>query len=110
MNFFPFLHHFPNTFNISYLNQPILLNPYKGQHPSLHKFKILLRTKKDFELVQARMLAFVRIQQDWLVQVRDVKSIRKVMKEWEEIHHVERERISNALGYVGGVLDFIRMV
>lgn len=67
-----------------------------------------LRTKRDFELVQAWMLAFLRIQQDWLVQVRDIEKIQDVMKEWEEAHRIERERISNVVGYVGGVLGFIR--
>ena len=67
-----------------------------------------LRTKRDFELVQAWMLAFLRIQQDWLMQVRDVDEIRDVMKAWEEAHRVERERIGNVVGYVGGVLSFIR--
>lgn len=87
-----------------------LLSPYNEPISFVKAMVSQLRTKKDFELVQAWMLAFVRIQQDWLVQVRDVGSIRKVMKEWEEVHRVERERISNAVGYVGGVLDFIRMV
>jgi U3 small nucleolar RNA-associated protein 21 len=67
-----------------------------------------LKTKRDFELVQAWMLAFLRIQQDWFVQVRDVEEIREVMRQWEEIHRVERERIGNVVGYVGGVLGFIR--
>ena len=67
-----------------------------------------LRTKRDFELVQAWMLAFLRIQQDWLVQVRDVEVIQDIMKEWEEVHRIERERIGNIVGYVGGVLGFIR--
>jgi U3 small nucleolar RNA-associated protein 21 len=67
-----------------------------------------LQTKRDFELVQAWMLAFLRIQQDWLVQVRDVDEIREVMRKWEEVHRIERERIGNVVGYVGGVLGFIR--
>jgi len=67
-----------------------------------------LRTKRDFELVQAWMLAFLRIQQDWLVQVRDEEEIRTVMMEWEESHRIERERIGGIVGYVGGVLGFIR--
>jgi U3 small nucleolar RNA-associated protein 21 len=67
-----------------------------------------LRKKHDFELVQAWMLAFLRIQQNWLVQVRDVAEIKTVIKEWETAHRVERERIGNTVGYVSGVLGFIR--
>jgi U3 small nucleolar RNA-associated protein 21 len=66
------------------------------------------RVKKDFELVQAWMLAFLRIQQDWLVQMRDVDAIREVLKKWEEVHRVERYRIGEIVGYVSGVLAFIR--
>lgn len=67
-----------------------------------------LRTRRDFELVQAWMLAFLRIQQDWLIQVRDEDEIREVIKEWEQVHRMERERIGDVVGYVGGVLGFIR--
>ena len=67
-----------------------------------------LRTKKDFELVQAWTLAFVRIQQDWLVQVRDEQGIREALRGWEEVHRVERQRLGDIVGYVGGVLAFIR--
>jgi U3 small nucleolar RNA-associated protein 21 len=67
-----------------------------------------LQAKRDFELVQAWMLAFLRIQQDWLVQVRDVEEIREVMTEWEKTHSVERERMRSMVGYLGGVLGFIR--
>jgi len=42
------------------------------------------------------------------VQVRDVEEIRTAIKEWEEVHRGERERISNVIGYVGGVLEFVR--
>jgi U3 small nucleolar RNA-associated protein 21 len=59
-------------------------------------------------LVQAWMLAFLRIQQDWLIQVRDEDEIREVIKEWEQVHRMERERIGDVVGYVGGVLGFIR--
>jgi U3 small nucleolar RNA-associated protein 21 len=85
-----------------------LLYPYREPISFVGGMVSHLRTKRDFELVQAWMLAFVRIQQDWLVQVRDVDEIRTVMREWEEVHRVERERIGNAIGYVGGVLEFVR--
>lgn len=85
-----------------------LLYPYIEPISFVRAMVSHLRTKKDFELVQAWMLAFVRIQQDWLVQVRDVEVIRKVIREWEDVHRVERERISNVIGYVGGVLEFVR--
>ena len=67
-----------------------------------------LKSKRDFELVQAWMLAFLRIQQDWLIEVRDADEIREAIKDWEELHKIERERIGNSVGYVGGVLGFIR--
>jgi len=85
-----------------------LLSPYTEPITYVKAMIEHLRTKRDFELVQAWMLAFLRIQQDWLVQVRDEEGIREVMKEWEEAHRTERERIAEIVGYVGGVLGFIR--
>jgi len=85
-----------------------LLAPFTEPVNFVRILTLHLRTKRDFELVQAWILAFLRIQQDWLVQVRDVEEIRDVMKEWEAVHRVERERIGNVVGYVGGVLGFIR--
>ena len=85
-----------------------LLSPFIEPINFVKMLTAHLLTKRDFELVQAWMLAFLRIQQDWLVQVRDVEEIRDVMKEWEEVHCVERERIGNVVGYVGGILSFIR--
>ena len=85
-----------------------LLTPFTEPVNFVRALTAHLRTKKDFELVQAWMLAFLRIQEDWFVQVRDVEEIREVMMEWEEVHRVERERIGNVVGYVGGVLGFIR--
>jgi len=85
-----------------------LLSPFTEPVNFVLAMTTHLKTRRDFELVQAWMLAFLRIQQDWLVQVRDVDEIREVMKKWEEVHRVERERIGNVVGYVGGVLGFIR--
>jgi len=85
-----------------------LLSPFTEPVNFVLAMTTHLKTRRDFELVQAWMLAFLRIQQDWLVQVRDVDEIKEVMKEWEEVHRVERERIGNVVGYVGGVLGFIR--
>jgi U3 small nucleolar RNA-associated protein 21 len=85
-----------------------LLAPYTEPLRFIGALTTHLQTKRDFELVQAWMLAFLRIQQDWLVEVRDVDEIREVMRKWEEVHRVERERIGNVVGYVGGVLGFIR--
>jgi U3 small nucleolar RNA-associated protein 21 len=85
-----------------------LLSPFTEPITYVKTMVDHLRTKKDFELVQAWMLAFLRIQQDWLVQMRDELGIREAMKEWEEAHRAERERITEIVGYVGGVLGFIR--
>ena len=85
-----------------------LLSPFTEPVNFVSAMTAHLKTRQDFELVQAWMLAFLRIQQDWLVQVRDEEEIRNVIKEWEEVHRVERERIGNVVGYVGGVLGFIR--
>ena len=46
--------------------------------------------------MQAWILAFLRIQQDWLVPVRDEEIVREVMREWEKVHRGE--------GTDGGVL------
>lgn len=85
-----------------------LLAPFTEPINFVRMMTLHLSTKRDFELVQAWMLTFLRLQQDWLVQVRDVEEIREVMKEWEDVHRIERERITNVVGYVGGVLGFIR--
>ena len=85
-----------------------LLSPFTEPINFVSAMTAHLKTRRDFELVQAWMLAFLRIQEDWLVQVRDVNEIRAVIKEWEEVHRVERERIGTVVGYVGGVLGFIR--
>ena len=85
-----------------------LLSPFTEPVNFVTSMTAQLKTRRDFELVQAWMLAFLRIQQDWLVQVRDVDEIREAIKEWEQVHRVERERIGNVVGYVGGVLGFIR--
>ena len=42
------------------------------------------------------------------MQMRDEEDVRSVMREWEEAHQRERERTGNLVGYVGGVLGFIR--
>jgi U3 small nucleolar RNA-associated protein 21 len=85
-----------------------LLSPFTEPVNFVSAMTAHLKTRRDFELVQAWMLAFLRIQQDWLVQVRDVDEIKEAIKEWEQVHRVERERIGNVVGYVGGVLGFIR--
>ena len=85
-----------------------LLSPFTEPLNFVRMLTVHLRLKKDFELVQAWMLAFLRIQQDWLVQMRDEEDVRSVMREWEEVHKRERERTGNLVGYVGGVLGFIR--
>jgi len=56
--------------------------------------------------VQAWILAFLRIQQDWLVPVRDEEIVREVMREWEKVYR-GRERMGGLVGYVGGVLGFM---
>jgi U3 small nucleolar RNA-associated protein 21 len=85
-----------------------LLAPFTEPLNFVRNLTAHLRTKRDFEMVQAWMLAFLRIQQDWLVQVRDEEQVREVMREWEEVHRGERERTGELVGYVGGVLGFIR--
>ena len=85
-----------------------LLSPFQEPVSFVRAMVAHLQTKRDFELVQAWMLAFLRIQQDWLVEMRDVPEIREVISQWEHVHRVERERIGNVVGYVGGVLGFIR--
>lgn len=85
-----------------------LLEPYAEPLNFVRALTSHLRTKRDFELVQAWMLAFLRIQQDWLLQVRDNDEVQQVMKEWEDVHFNERERVGSIVGYVGGVLSFIR--
>jgi len=87
-----------------------LLSPFTEPLNFVRMLTAHLLTKRDFELVQAWMLAFLRIQQDWLVQMRDEEDVKSVMKEWEEAHQRERERTRNLVGYVGGVLGFIRGV
>ena len=85
-----------------------IMAPYAEPLNFIRALTFHLKSKRDFEFVQAWMLAFLRIQQDWLIEVRDVDEIREAVKDWEELHKAERERIGNTIGYVGGVLGFIR--
>jgi U3 small nucleolar RNA-associated protein 21 len=85
-----------------------LLAPFTEPRNFVRNLTAHLGTRRDFEMVQAGMLAFLRIQQDWLVQVRDEEEMREVMREWEEVHRGEREQTGELVGYVGGVLGFIR--
>lgn len=64
-----------------------------------------LRTKRDYELVQAWMAVFLRIHGD---AVAGNKSLRQALVEWREWQGREGRRLGDLVGFCGGVVGFLR--
>ena len=64
-----------------------------------------LRMNADFELVQAWMTVFLRVQGDMVVQ--DAR-LAQAVGEWREEHDKETKRLRGLVGYCGGVVEFLR--
>ena len=64
-----------------------------------------LRSKRDYELVQAWMAVFLRIHGD---AVPGNAALRQSLMEWREWQGRERKRLGDLVGFCGGVVNFIR--
>ncbi len=64
-----------------------------------------LRTKRDYELVQAWMAVFLRIHGDAVP--RDA-GLRQALVEWREWQGKEGKRLADLVGFCGGVVGFLR--
>ena len=64
-----------------------------------------LRSKRDYELVQAWMAVFLRTHGD---AVPGNSDLRQSLIEWREWQRREGKRLADLVGFCGGVVDFIR--
>ncbi|PMD53973.1 Utp21-domain-containing protein [Hyaloscypha bicolor E] len=64
-----------------------------------------LKQKRDYELVQAWMAVFLRLHMDEVT--RDAR-LAEALREWRECQEGEGRRISDLIGYCGGVVGFLR--
>ena len=64
-----------------------------------------LRSKRDYELVQAWMAVFLRIHGD---AVAGSPGLRSALVEWRECQGKEGKRIGDLVGFCGGVVGFLR--
>ena len=64
-----------------------------------------LRSKRDYELVQAWMAVFLRLHGD---AVPGNAALRQSLMEWREWQGREGKRLGDLVGFCGGVVQFIR--
>ncbi|CAK1360539.1 unnamed protein product [Cercospora beticola] len=64
-----------------------------------------LRSKRDFELVQAWMAVWLRVHGDLVTQDEEV---RGVVREYKEVLESERKRVEKLVGFVGGMVGWVR--
>ena len=64
-----------------------------------------LRTKRDYELVQAWMAAFLRVHGD---AVPGDAGLRRALVEWRGWQGGEGKRLGDLVGFCGGVVGFLR--
>lgn len=64
-----------------------------------------LRTKRDYELVQAWMAVFLRVHGD---AVAGQAGLRQALSEWREWQGTEGKRLGDLVGFCGGVVGFLR--
>ncbi|BFZ63815.1 rRNA-processing protein utp21 [Saitoella coloradoensis] len=68
-----------------------------------------LRSKRDYELVQAWMATFLKIHGDVLVANRDdVPELRRALEAWRGEQEREGRRLGELVGYTAGVIGYIR--
>ncbi|KAK9464493.1 Utp21 specific WD40 associated putative domain-containing protein [Lipomyces arxii] len=66
-----------------------------------------LRTRQDYDLVQAWMSMFLKIHGD--VIVANIDTVREALEEWDKVEKKEKERVEELVGYVNGVSSFLRI-
>ncbi|KAK4693217.1 hypothetical protein P7C71_g4142, partial [Lecanoromycetidae sp. Uapishka_2] len=64
-----------------------------------------LRQKRDYELVQAWMSVFLKLHGE---SVPGNVGLRNALMEWRQWQEVEGKRLSNLVGFCGGVVGFMR--
>lgn len=64
-----------------------------------------LRRRKDFELVNAWMSVFLKMHGDFISEVAD---LRDTLVEWRDVMRTEEQRLGEQVGYVKGVVGFLR--
>ena len=64
-----------------------------------------LHQKKDYELVQAWMAVFLRLHME---EVSRDERLAEKLREWRTCQEREGRRISELIGYCGGVVGFLR--
>lgn len=103
-NYAPFIEHLktlsPSTADIEIRS----LNP-KELVPFVSALTYQLRSKRDYELVQAWMAVFLRIHGD---AVPRNAGLRQALVEWREWQGREGKRLGDLVGFCGGVLGFVR--
>ena len=73
--------------------------------PFISALTYQLRSKRDYELVQAWMAVFLRIHGD---AVTGNAGLRQALVEWREWQGKEGKRIGDLVGFCGGVVGFLR--
>lgn len=100
----PFLSHLktlsPSTADIEIRS----LNPNE-LIPFIAALTYQLRSKRDYELVQAWMAVFLRMHGD---AVTGNAGLRQALVEWREWQGKEGKRIGDLVGFCGGVVGFLR--
>lgn len=64
-----------------------------------------LTAKRDYELTQAWMTVFLRLHFDL---VMETEVLLDELKVWKAHQEIEKDRLSNLVGYCGGVVSFLR--
>lgn len=103
-DYMPFISHLktlsPSTADIEIRS----LNPDE-LIPFVSALTYQLRSKRDYELVQAWMAVFLRIHGD---AVPEDAGLRQALVEWREWQGREGKRLGDLVGFCGGVLGFMR--
>ncbi|CAF9930300.1 MAG: hypothetical protein ALECFALPRED_004572 [Alectoria fallacina] len=103
-DYIPFITHFkilsPSTADIEIRS----LNPDELV-PFVSALTYQLRSKRDYELVQAWMAVFLRVHGD---AVPGNAGLRQALVEWREWQGREGKRLDDLVGFCGGVVGFMR--
>ena len=73
--------------------------------PFVSALTFQLRSKRDYELVQAWMAVFLRIHGD---AVPGNAALRQALMDWREWQEREGKRLGDLVGFCGGVVGFLR--
>ncbi|KAK9461119.1 Utp21 specific WD40 associated putative domain-containing protein [Lipomyces oligophaga] len=68
-----------------------------------------LRTRRDYEAVQAWMAMFLKIHSDVLLKQEENSDVMRAIEEWKLAENNEKKRLDELLGYCAGVIQFLRL-